>query len=82
MEDLCHVCEKILDQCNLAQCQLCGRRFHLAWSVDAETQNCGHVWFDRRSCGMAFACKCCVDENPALRELIVETQQTPPADNR
>ena len=74
MEDLCHVCGKPLDEQNTSQCRLCGRKFHLAWSVDAGIENWGHVWFDTRSCGMAFACKCCIDENPELRELIVETE--------
>ena len=46
----------------------------MAWSVDAEIQNCGHVWFDKASSGMAFACNICVGENPELSELIVDTE--------
>lgn len=74
MEEICDVCGQPLDEKNVSRCRLCGRKFHMAWSVDAQIQNCGHVWFDKLSNGMAFACKFCVDENPDLRELIVDME--------
>ncbi|MDY6918461.1 MAG: hypothetical protein SVP26_11105 [Chloroflexota bacterium] len=78
MEETCDVCGKPLDDKNYARCRICGRKFHMAWSVDADVENCGCVWFNNQSCGMAFACRSCIDEKPELKELIVDTQEAPP----
>lgn len=74
MEEICEVCGQPLDEKNVSRCRLCGRKFHMAWSVDAHIQNCGHVWFDKRSGAMAFACNICIAENPELKELIVDME--------
>ena len=74
MEEICDVCGLPLDEKNVSRCRLCGRKFHMAWSVDAEIQNCGQVWFDKASSGMAFACNICIAENPELSEFIVDTE--------
>lgn len=73
MADICDVCGEALDEDNFVSCRLCGRKFHMPWSVEAKVPRCGHVWFDRNSNAMAFVCNFCVEERPDLRELIVET---------
>ena len=81
MEDICNVCSEPLDQDNVSICALCGSRFHMAWSVDAEIENCGRIWFDESSYGMSFICNICLSENPHLAPLIVDTEQErPPTD--
>lgn len=73
----CEVCGDPLDQENVSRCRLCGRRFHMAWSIDAPVGNCGRVWFQEMACSMGFVCNICVDENPQLRESLIDTQQAP-----
>lgn len=72
MGENCDICQRPFDGGDISRCTLCGKRFHMAWSVDTNMENCGYVWFNRSSCGMAFACKTCVAANPALQNAIVE----------
>ncbi|MEE9324764.1 MAG: hypothetical protein V3U90_04335 [Dehalococcoidia bacterium] len=58
----CHICGEPLDPDNLANCNVCNRRFHLAWSVKVTRQNCGRVWVDEDSMGIGFVCRDCALE--------------------
>lgn len=79
MEEICRICFEPLDEDNVATCALCGGRFHLAWSVDAEVEECGRIWFDPASCGVRFVCNRCLSENPELVPFVVDTEGGPPA---
>ena len=50
----------------------------MAWSVHAQVNNCGRVWFDEMSCGMGFVCNICVAENPQLSQSLIDMGQGPP----
>jgi len=78
LEEMCDVCGVPLDEENVSRCFLCGRRFHMAWSVHAQVNNCGRVWFDEMSCGMGFVCNICVAENPQLSQSLIDMGQGPP----
>ena len=77
MEDICEICGQPLDDNNSSRCALCGRRFHMAWSVNAEVQQCGQIWFDPISGGMGFVCNICVDEHPEMGNFIFNTELPP-----
>jgi hypothetical protein len=42
----------------------------MAWSVNVQMPDCGHIWFDPVSGGMSFVCNTCVDAHPEIREFI------------
>ncbi len=75
MEELCGVCGQPLDQENVARCFLCGQRFHMAWSIHAEMENCGRVFFNDAHCTMAFVCNVCLAQNPQLSQSLIDMEQ-------
>jgi len=77
LEQRCEVCGEPLDEENVSRCILCGRRFHMAWSIHAAVENCGHVWFKEMACSMGFVCNICAAENPQLSESLIDTEQPP-----
>jgi len=77
LEQRCEVCGGPLDEENVSRCRLCGRKFHMAWSVHAPVENCGRVWFNEMACSMGFICNICVAENPQLSGSLIDTQQPP-----
>lgn len=78
MEEICDVCGQPLDEENVARCALCGRRFHLAWSIHAQVENCGRVCFDNRSWSMVFVCHPCLAQHPELSQSLMDAGQQPP----
>ena len=78
LDEVCDVCREVLDEENVSRCTLCGRRFHMAWSSDAQVQNCGRVWFSEMHCSMAFACNICLAEHPELSQSAIDVGQSPP----
>ena len=69
MEQVCCVCEQVLDEDNVSICNFCGGRFHMAWSTKVDVKNCGRYWVDGNSCAMVFACeKCAVKAGPRPAE--------------
>ena len=77
MEERCEVCGEPLDEEKVSRCTLCGRRFHMAWSVNDPVENCGRVWFNETACSMGFVCNICAAENPHLSGSLIDTQQPP-----
>lgn len=75
MEEVCGVCGEPLDEENASRCVLCGRRFHMAWSIHAPVSNCGRVWFNDMACRIAFVCNICIAENPQLGGSLTDTEQ-------
>lgn len=60
-EEVCGVCGEPLDGENMSRCILCGRPFHLAMSVKAQTPNCGGYTMLEESWGLAFVCNRCAE---------------------
>lgn len=67
-EEICCVCGDALDNENVARCTICERRFHLAWSTQTPTKNCGRVWIDERLCAMRFMCQTCAQQSGSFAE--------------
>lgn len=78
MEERCDVCGKPLDEDNVSRCFLCGRRFHMAWSVQAQVENCRRIWINQMHCSIGFVCNVCVVENPQLAPSLLDMEQGPP----
>ena len=78
MDEICDVCGGALDEENVSRCYLCGRKFHMAWSIDAQVQNCGRVWFSEMHCSIAFVCSICLAQNPQLSQSLIDIGQSPP----
>jgi len=77
MSDICDICgEPLIDE-NVSGCTLCGRKFHMTWNTDKPVENCGQIWFDPRSTGMGFVCKICAEENPWIKDAIIQLEQPP-----
>ena len=77
MKERCEVCGEPLDEENVSRCLLCGRGFHMAWSIHAAMENCGRIWFNEMACSLGFVCNICVAENPQLSETLIVTEQPP-----
>lgn len=75
LEELCGVCGEPLDEKNVSCCSLCGRKFHMAWSIDAEVRNCGRVYSDDVRCAIGFACNICLSEHPELGQSSIDMGQ-------
>ena len=43
LEELCVVCEGLLDEYHQASCQMCGGKFHQPWSTDVQLPKCGRI---------------------------------------
>jgi len=79
LEETCDVCGGCLDEENISRCSLCGRKFHMAWSVHAEVKNCGRVFNHEILCAIGFVCNTCLAQNPELSQSIIDIgQQMPP----
>ncbi len=58
-EELCVVCDGPLDEVHQASCQMCGRKFHQPWSVDAQVPQCGRIASHEEALALVFVCKHC-----------------------
>ena len=58
-EDSCVVCHGPLDECHQASCQMCGGKFHQAWSVDVQVPQCGRITSHEEALALVFLCKNC-----------------------
>jgi len=72
--ELCGVCGEPLDDQNVSRCLVCGRRFHMAWSVDAAVDNCGQIWVEPISSGIGFICNACLDAHPELKDSVIQPE--------
>ena len=79
MEESCDVCGGCLDEENVSRCSLCGRKFHMAWSIHAEVKNCGHVFSNEIRCAIGFVCDTCLAHNPELSWSIIDIGQQMPS---
>ena len=70
----CGVCGGPLDGENVSRCLVCGRRFHMAWSVDATVENCGQIWVEPISSGIGFICNACLDAHPELKGSVIQPE--------
>jgi hypothetical protein len=65
----CAVCGEDVSPAMSAECNWCGRRFHLNQRNDVESKDCGKVWIDEQYMALRFACDDCLaggrDEAPA-----------------
>lgn len=75
MSDTCGVCGEELNSDSMSRCSLCGRQFHMTWNTDKPVDNCGQIWFDPRSTAMGFVCNICVEENPWIKDAIIQMDQ-------
>jgi len=73
LSEICEVCGEPLDEENVSSCILCGRRFHMAWSIDASVEDCGRIWFYEQACSIGFVCNTCINENPQIKESLIDT---------
>ena len=79
LEEICDVCGECLDEENASHCSLCGRKFHMAWSIQADVKACGRIWVNDMHCGIGFVCDICLTEYPELSHSIIEVgQEMPP----
>ena len=58
-EGLCVVCDGPLDEYQQASCQMCGRKFHQPWSVDAQVPQCGRIATHQEALALVFLCPNC-----------------------
>lgn len=77
LSESCGVCGKPLDDANVSRCLVCGRRFHMAWSIDAPVENCGQIWVHPMSSGVGFVCNSCIDEHPELKDTVMQPEPPP-----
>jgi hypothetical protein len=75
--ELCGVCGEPLDDANVSRCLVCGMKFHMAWSIDASVENCGHIWVEPMSSGIGFICNSCIDEHPELKGMVIQPEPPP-----
>jgi len=59
LDNNCCVCGETLDPANTSRCRVCGGYFHMAWSIQADVQNCGTYYLNDVSCGLSFVCSNC-----------------------
>ena len=78
LDEICDVCGGALDEENISRCTLCGRKFHMAWSIDAQVPNCGLVFSNDVSCTIGFVCNICLSEHPELSQSTIDVGQGPP----
>ena len=57
--ELCSICVGPLDARHRASCQMCGGKFHQAWSVDADVPQCGHIVSHEEAQALVFLCENC-----------------------
>ena len=59
LEELCVVCEGLLDEYHQASCQMCGGKFHQPWSADVQVPQCGRIASHEDALALVFLCKSC-----------------------
>jgi hypothetical protein len=56
----CAVCGEVAAAAMSAECNWCGRRYHLNQRNDVEGKDCGQVWIDEQYLALQFACDECL----------------------
>jgi len=59
MSQVCSVCGEPLDPDHWSRCFFCGGCFHMPWSVNVKTRQCGSYMLHQQSCGLVFVCSLC-----------------------
>ena len=62
------MCGEPLDAENTSRCHFCGGYFHMAWSTQTQSRNCGSYWLNQMSCGLAFICAGCNEARPVTED--------------
>ena len=57
---LCVVCGEAVSEAASAECNWCGRRYHLNQRNNVEGKDCGRVWIDEQFLALQFACDSCL----------------------
>jgi hypothetical protein len=60
-EEICVVCQALLDEHHQASCQMCGGKFHQPWSVDAQVPQCGRIASHEEALALVFLCQNCYE---------------------
>ena len=64
---LCVVCSKPVEQQLDSTCRVCSQPVHVPWKQGEPESACGQIVSTQASCGIAFVCNPCVEnEEPAL----------------
>jgi hypothetical protein len=58
---ICHVCDDLLEQPNVAGCLACHRDFHLQVRMDVPGKDCGEVWLHEEHAHLVFGCRYCLE---------------------
>jgi len=60
--ETCHVCGQPLVEKDTADCDYCGRNFHLAVTQNSTTKDCGIVFNDEEDFFLIFECRSCQEK--------------------
>ena len=58
-EELCVVCDGLLDEYHQAYCQMCGGKFHQPWSIEVQVPHCGRIASHEEALALVFLCRNC-----------------------
>ena len=58
-QELCVICDQVLDGVHETACQMCGGTFHQPWTQDSDIPNCGRIASHEDALAIVFLCDDC-----------------------